>query len=472
MTPLSDADFALLSGYLRGTAGLEFDESRRLSLSAVMAERLRASGRTDVASYVKLLDRPDGAAERQLLLDDVTIQETHFHRARPQIDALREHLLPSVLASAAREGRGVTVWSAGCSTGEEPYTLAMLALEARERLALPPASAPPPIRVVGTDVSTAALDIARAARYAGRTIDLAEPGAVTRWLRPDGDGDHVVRDEVRALVEFAHHNLVTEAPPFPLGTVDLVVCRNVTIYFSRETTRALVGRFRSCLGPGGWLLLGPAETLWQLSDEFSLAAVGEAFAYRPVIEKATVPPPAAAPAEPVRRGRPRSLPPRRESVRPVRVGSSAPVDDAGPQRRRAAGCALGRPSRRPATPTPPPSSARAMAADPLLTEAYVVCGQAHATLGRDADALGPLGRAVYLDPRAGHAWFLLAGSLGRTGDRQGAARAYRAAAAALPAAPAEAVHGLLDGAPVDQLVQLCHRLADDLEGRADLRRGA
>ena len=81
-----------------------------------------------MASYLRLLDRPDGAAERQHLLDDVTIQETHFHRARPQIDALRDHLLPSALAVAAREGRGITVWSAGCSTGEEAYTLAMLAL--------------------------------------------------------------------------------------------------------------------------------------------------------------------------------------------------------------------------------------------------------------------------------------------------------------------------------------------------------
>ena len=117
-------------------------------------------------------------------------------------------------------------------------------------------------------------------------------------------------------------------------------------------------------------------------------------------------------------------------------------------------------------------AARACQADPLLTEAYVVAGRAEATLGRDADALGPLGRAVYLDARAGHAWFLLAGSLGRTGDRAGAARAYRAAADALPTAPAAAVHGLLDGAPVEQLVQLCHRLADDLEGRSDLRRGA
>ena len=98
MIPLSDADFALLRDYLRGTAGLEFDESRRTSLSAVMTERLRISGRPDVAPTSQFIDRPDGAAERQHLLDDVTIQETHFHRARPQIDALRDHLLPSVLA--------------------------------------------------------------------------------------------------------------------------------------------------------------------------------------------------------------------------------------------------------------------------------------------------------------------------------------------------------------------------------------
>ena len=468
MIPLSDVDFALLRDYLRGTAGLEFDESRRTSLSAVMTERIRASGRPDVSAYVRFIDRPDGAAERQHLLDDVTIQETHFHRARPQIDALRGHLLPSVLTAAAREGRGVTVWSAGCSTGEEPYTLAMLALEARERMAAT-GTPPPAIRVVGTDVSTAALDVARAARYAGRTVHLAEPGAVTRWLRPDGDGDHVVRDEVRGLVEFAHHNLVTEPPPFPDGTVDLVVCRNVTIYFSRETTRALVGRFRTCLTPAGWLLLGPAETLWQLSDAFTLAGVGEAFAYRPAAPMTAALPVAAAATEAVRRGRLRPAAPRREAVRPVRVARPRPVaPPSGAQLLASAREAFDDTRYADAAGL----AARATAADPLLTEAYVVCGQAFATIGRDADALGPLGRAVYLDPRAGHAWFLLAGSLGRTGDRAGAARAYRAAAAALPAAPADAVLGLLDGTPVEQLVQLCQRLADDLEGRADLRRGA
>ena len=284
MTPLTDGDFALLRDYLRGTAGLEFDTSRRSSVSAAIAERLRSSGCPDVASYLRLLDRPDGAAERQHLLDDVTIQETHFHRARPQIDALREHLLPSALTVAAREGRGITVWSAGCSTGEEAYTLAMLALEARERLAATArGSAVPPIRVVGTDVSAAALDVARRARYSGRTIDLAEPGAVTRWLslgrrgRPRRSRRGTGPRRVRAP-QPGHRAAAVPAD----GVVDLVVCRNVTIYFSRETTRALVGRFRTTLHPSGWLLLGPAETLWQLSDAFALAAVGEAFAYRPL----------------------------------------------------------------------------------------------------------------------------------------------------------------------------------------------
>ena len=154
----------------------------------------------------------------------------------------------------------------------------MLALEAAERMA-----DPPPVRVVGTDVSTRALEVARQARYAGRTIDLAEPGAVARWLRPADDGTFVVRDEVRELVEFAHHNLVIDPAPFAPGTVDLVVCRNVTIYFSRETTRALVGRFRDALRRGGLAAAsGPAETLWQLTDAFTLVPTGEAFAYRPV----------------------------------------------------------------------------------------------------------------------------------------------------------------------------------------------
>ncbi|MGZ4582398.1 MAG: CheR family methyltransferase, partial [Nocardioidaceae bacterium] len=285
---LTTVDFDLVREYLRRTAGLEFDEGRRVGLAAVLHDRLAATGLPSVPAYVDALERADSAAERQRLLDAVTIQETHFHRARPQIEALRQHLLPDVLRRAARDGREVVVWSAGCSTGEEPFTLAMLMLEVAASM-----PSPPQIRVLGTDVSTAALQVARAATYSGRTIDLAERSAVERWLRREADGTFVVREEVRDLVRFEHHNLVTDPPPFAPGSVDLVVCRHVTIYFSRETTRALVHRFGDVLGATGWLLMGPAESLWQVSDDFALHQVGEAFAYRAHPAPATAFPPPA-----------------------------------------------------------------------------------------------------------------------------------------------------------------------------------
>ena len=169
---LSAADFQLLRDYLRATAGLEFDESRRAGLAAILHDRMQVTGAADVAGYLGMLDRPDAASERQRLLDAVTIQETHFHRARPQIDALRHHILPDVLGRAASQGREAVVWSAGCSTGEEPFTLAMLMLE----VARDAAGTRRAMRVVGTDVSSAALQVAGAATYTGRTVDLAETG--------------------------------------------------------------------------------------------------------------------------------------------------------------------------------------------------------------------------------------------------------------------------------------------------------
>ena len=173
MTPLTDGDFALLRDYLRGTAGLEFDASRRSSLGAAIAERLRSSGQPGRRLLPPLLDRPDGAAERQRLLDDVTIQETHFHRARPQIDALREHLLPSALhrrrsARAAASPSGAQAAPPARRPTRSPCSPSRSGEGGRDRSRV----RGPPIRVVGTDVSAAALDVARRARYSGRTIVL------------------------------------------------------------------------------------------------------------------------------------------------------------------------------------------------------------------------------------------------------------------------------------------------------------
>ena len=463
---LSPRDVADLAAWVERASGLVFEEGRRAGLAGLVASRIHALGAPDAQAYLGFLDRPEGTAERQLVFDRATIQETHFHRARPQIEALRDHVLPDVLARAAREGRPAVIWSAGCSTGEEPYTLAMLALEVAERLRL--GHAPPP-RILGTDVSASALAVAEGAVYSGRTVELADPAAVARWLRPVPDsGAYAVAPVVRSLVEWRPHNLVADPLPLPVSSVDLVVCRNVTIYFARATTQALVGRFHEVLADRGWLLLGHAETLWQVSDAFALAPVGDAFAYRKEARRSSVPG-----AVPAREITPVTVRPPRPP-RPARAGRhrghpADPVALSPPS-----------PSSLPPSPSPAPATGearRALAegryaaaaqlataaidADPLDPDAYVVRGQALSTLGDDVAALDPLRKALYLAPAAGHAHFLLGAALNRLGDRDAAVKAFRAAAETLPRVPPAVLAPLLDGRPVDELVELCRQLGSE-----------
>jgi chemotaxis protein methyltransferase CheR len=447
---LSDAEYAAATDALVELAGLVFDDSRRATLSAIVFDRLHTAGFADVAHYLAYVRSTAGAAEKQVLLDAVTIQETHFFRNLPQMEALRRQILPDLVNHAASARRPLTIWSAGCSTGEEPFTLAMLALEAV-------ASRPQvPVRILGSDVSASALAVASQAIYSGRTISLAEPGAVERWFDPVGDGALRVKREVRDLVEFRLHNLVTEPPPFSMNEIDLLVCRNVTIYFSRETTRHLVHRFHGVMREGAYLVLGHAETLWQVSDAFSLMPVGEAFAYRresrPVPRGRTgVPgPPAAQRAESRRFGRGRLKAP----VRVVRPKAAAASEAA----------ASGLPAARDLLADGRYPEAAALAAaetvrDPLSVEAYVIQGRALSNTGDDLGALDMLRKAVFLDPSAGHAHFLLASTLSRLGDREAAALSFAAAAETLPMATPQALADLLDGRAVSDLVDLCRQLA-------------
>ncbi|MFL6241030.1 MAG: CheR family methyltransferase, partial [Actinomycetes bacterium] len=273
---LTDVEFDEIRRLLGKSAGLVFDDSRRDALAFCVGERVRASGCSDVMSYLQMLSTPEAEEERQALLDEVTIPETHFFRNPPQITALRRHVLPHLLKEAAGRGRKLTIWSAGCSTGEEPYTIAMLIRE------LLPLTNGWDIRIIATDISRRGLATARAARYGERSLVMTDPTDANKFFTRDLDGEpaYVVRPEVAELVEFRRHNLVTEPAPCGPGEVDLILCRNVTIYFDRETTRLLIGRLHDTLRDGGYLFLGHAETLWQVSDDFHLVTLGDAFVYR------------------------------------------------------------------------------------------------------------------------------------------------------------------------------------------------
>ena len=270
---LTDEEFDTLRKVLEKSAGLVHDESRRDSLTFAVAGRMEATRASSPAEYLAMLSGPGGAPERQQLIDVVTIQETHFFRNPPQIRALRQHVLPELIRRSTGLNRPLTIWSAGCSTGEEPYSLAMLVRE------LMPMATREHVQIVGSDVSATALAFADAGRYGARAVQMAEPIDLRRWFDID-DGSYSVKDDVRELVDLRLHNLITEPPPFESGEVDLLLCRNVTIYFNRTTTKALMSRFHTALGDGGYLFLGHSETLWQMSEAFTLVPLGDAFVYR------------------------------------------------------------------------------------------------------------------------------------------------------------------------------------------------
>lgn len=474
---LNDEEYAVISASLVRMAGLVFDTSRRGAITAIVCERMEQTNHPSVASYLAFVESALGMTERQQLLDAVTIQETHFFRNLPQVEALRRDVLPDLLRRSRSSGRPLTIWSAGCSTGEEPYTIAMLLVEILQE------SGPYPVRIISTDVSAAALDVARAGVYSGRTIQLAEPGAVERWFDERSDGSFSVAQPVRDLVEFQLQNLVIDEPPFSAGEVDLIVCRNVTIYFGRETTTKLVSSFHRLLTVGGYLLLGHAETLWQISDQFSLLPVGEAFIYRNEVSpgpRRSVAAAPASPANPSTRASASSPLPRRVMQNVLRVPGLRPRHSSRPEPK----------PPQEVVPIAAPSpledllrardaltagqyaeaatlAERATAEHPMLVEGYIIEGRALSNSGDDDGALAALRKAVFLDPSAAHAHFLLATTLSRVGDPSGAALSFASAAETLPSASAETLSELLDGRAVSDLVDLCRQLADSLQPQTE-----
>jgi chemotaxis protein methyltransferase CheR len=464
---LSSADVLAAATYLETQAGLVFDEGRRPALKAILERRLAASGMSDAASYLWHLDTVEGAVERQHLLDAVTIQETYFFRNGPQMEALRHHVLPDLVRAAAAQRRPLRVWSAGCSTGEEPYTLAMLITETMERLGIFT-----PVEVIGTDVSAAAIEHAQTAIYRGRTLEMAESSARERWFVDAGDGRQIVDPEIRSVVELRVHNLVTDAPPFDDGIVDLVVCRNVTIYFAKPTTGRIIERFRDVLAPHGHLLLGHSETLWQVSDDFDLFPLGEAFVYRKADLAARERAAAQQQKKPVARTAqrrtarptPRSFIARRSRSSVVEISAPKPqkrTSHAEALKRAISALDEGRYD------VADEQARQAIRLDPLVAEAYAVAGRAAVAVGDDVAALEPLRKAVFLEPGCAEAHFTLAGVLQRTGQAAAAAASYRAAGAAVVTTNAERLQRMLDGRDPASLAALCEQLAQAAERSAD-----
>ena len=251
---LGDGDFRRLAGFIESELGIRMPDTKRVMLESRLQKRIRHFGMSGFTEYVDFVFSPQGRESELInMIDAVTTHKTDFFREADHF----EYLVESILPAAAARGGTMSFWSAGCSTGEEPYTLAMVLEEFRE--ANPRFS----YRILASDLSTQVLDKAKAAVYEEEKAAPIPMSFKKKYLLRSKDpasGLVRIKPELRAKLSFARINFMDERYPID-GLFDVVFCRNVIIYFERAVQELILGRICRYVRPGGWLILGHSETL-------------------------------------------------------------------------------------------------------------------------------------------------------------------------------------------------------------------
>lgn len=283
-----------LAALLKERVGLHVRQDGHSALRLAVAARLDelAPAVADGPGYLALLRSDAGDEELRRLLPLVTVGKTSFFRDERQFAALRA-LMPGLVARPRGGGRPVSIWSAGCATGEEPYSIAMTAAEAGAQ--------PGQVEILATDVNPEAVAAAARGAFEARRVRGVDPALLARHFDREGDRYHVRAGLRRLITAIRPHNLVSATFPSPIeGGWDLIFCRNVIIYFDTPTTQQVLAAFHAALAPGGYLFLGYSESLFRLFEGFELTEVAGAFLYRrpeaPV--RAAVPTPLPRPPTP------------------------------------------------------------------------------------------------------------------------------------------------------------------------------
>lgn len=274
---IAPARLSALAELLESRTGLYFPPTRRDGLERALVRMAEAEGGVSADALARrLLEREWDAACLSALARELTVGETGFFRHPEHWAMLAEVILPERIAAAETEGRPVRVWSAACSSGEEPYSAAILldrfgGEEAVRRF-----------EITGTDINPEALAKARAAEYSAWSFRDAPPDLATRYFEPVGGTRFRLAERIRRRVTFARFNLFEAASESVRGTcaVDVIFCRNVLIYFSPAKAAELLRRLHAALNPGGWLLVSPAETAFVDGALFERRRIGSGHCFR------------------------------------------------------------------------------------------------------------------------------------------------------------------------------------------------
>jgi len=287
----SEAEMKLLQNLVYQECGMFFDSRRAHFLQDRLQRRLKECQLDSFYSYYRLLISNEGKAELARLLENLTVNETSFFRNKAQLDLFHKHVLDQILRQKQEKREfSLRLWSAGCSTGQEPYTMAMLVSDALSyhclrnpsghELPLPKPLIPPPWRaeILASDISYSALRAAQEGIYS--ESQMASVDYTYRLRHFDKVGErYAVKKALKELVHFDFHNLKTEYLP---QRNDVIFCRNVMMYFDEAEQKRLIEKFSRCLNAGGYLFVGHAESLLGLTDKFTMVYRDTGTAYQQI----------------------------------------------------------------------------------------------------------------------------------------------------------------------------------------------
>ena len=286
---LTEAELRLLQALVYQECGMHFDERRMHFLQDRLLRRLKECRSDSFYAYYRLLISQEGKTELAKLVENLTVNETSFFRHKAQLDLFQKYVLEDMLKQKqARREYSIRIWSAGCSTGQEAYTLGMLSSDSLAyyylrnplpvEVSLPKPLIPPPWRVeiLASDISYSVLRTGQEGAYSENQMGTVDYPYRLRYFDKVGDR-YAVKKALKEMVHFDFHNLKTEYLP---QRNDVIFCRNVMMYFDEAEQKRLVEKFYRCLNSGGYLFVGHAESLLGLTEKFKMVHRDSGTAYQ------------------------------------------------------------------------------------------------------------------------------------------------------------------------------------------------
>lgn len=268
---LTAEELRALTALLYRHTGMTFGESKRYYIERRLADRMKRSGAGDARAYLRRVES-DGD-ERQALINAFTINETYFFREDHQFKALSDQILPEIVRTK-KPGDLVRIWSLPCSTGDEAYSIAIWLLEHW------PLVDAYNVEIVGSDIDTAMIAAAKEGRYAARALNRLSPELVERYFEPEHRHQRKIIDDLRESVTFTVANLIDPVSAAAQGRFDVILCRNLLIYFDDASRKIAADTLFDRLHAGGFLCLGHSESMARISDRFDFVRLDDAIVYR------------------------------------------------------------------------------------------------------------------------------------------------------------------------------------------------